>query len=346
MPAAFRVIAVAVFALTSLGGCRAHQLQQDQDAIRVAVMDMYTNQIMDNLVRAHNGYPFVQMQYKSITGTVGHNGSVGASMADVGSRLMNISLGGRQSNQLTVTANPVVDNDAVYLAYVDFVRPEAGNFFSTCDPPPCGAAHISVCCGNMHYWVPADRKHEFLRLSLATSVMSKGGGIRIPENFTTTVVELSDPKNAKSLVLGVGKIEADKKAETMKGPKKQSFTLKVRFQDYLPANSGTMTAKVDGQKYTFNLKRIVPTSNRLTSEPGAASQHAPTNQFLFTWTYGEATDEGEVYISPAQLNEALKEQTVLVKIDNHRPGFGTTGDVLEALQHEMQLFRLNQQLSQ
>ena len=91
MPAAFRTIAVATLAVMTFGGCRAHQLQQDQDAIRIAVMDMYTNQIMDNLVRAHNGYPFVQMQYQEITGTVGNDGSIGAGVADVGSRLMDIT---------------------------------------------------------------------------------------------------------------------------------------------------------------------------------------------------------------------------------------------------------------
>jgi len=215
MPAAFRRIAVAALVLTTLVGCRAQQLQQDQDAIRTSVMDMYTNQIMDNLVRAHNGYPFVQMQYESITGTIGHDGSVGAGMADFGSRLMNISLGGSQRNVLTVTANPVTDNDAVYLAYLDFVRPREGNFYCTCDPPPCGAAHVSVCCDEMYYWVPADKKHEFLRLALATSVMSKGGGIKIPESHISNISEVSELKAAQTAILKIDQnfIDTFKKEE-------------------------------------------------------------------------------------------------------------------------------------
>lgn len=334
MPAAFRVIAVAVFALTSLGGCRSHQLQQDQDAIRVAVMDMYTNQIMDNLVRAHNGYPFVQMQYKSITGTVGHNSSVGANMADVGSRLMNISLGGRQSNQLTVTANPVVDNDAVYLAYVDFVRPEAGNFFSTCDPPPCGAAHISVCCDDMHYWVPADRKHEFLRLSLATSVMSKGGGIKIPQSYITIVAGLADLKGNEDL--NVSRVAADEASADRKFG--VSYELKAQFEDFIPASAGTLICKIDDQEYKFQLTPIEVTS---TPEPGAASEGQATQFLKISWKYGDRSDH--IKIAPAELARALVGQTVKVDIPKYRPGFATTGDVLGAIQHEMRLFRLNQQ---
>lgn len=329
MSAAFRVTALAVLMLISLGGCRAQQLQHDQDSIRVAVMDMYTNQIMDNLVRAHNGYPFVQMQYKSITGTVGHDGSIGASMADVGSRLMNISLGGGQTNQLTVTANPVIDNDAVYLAYVDFVRPEAGNFYCTCEPPRCGAAHISVCCDDMYYWVPADKKHEFLRLSLATSVMSKGGGIKIPQTYTTTVNGLSDLKGSNDLT--VTKAAADNAG-------KKSYQLKVRFEDFIPASAGKLTCQVNGKEETFKLTPIVVTSD---PEEGAASEGQATNHLKISWRYGDSS--GQTKVSPAELARAIIGQTVKVDIPKYRPGFGTTGDVLDALQHEMQLFRLNQQ---
>jgi len=44
-----------------LTGCRARQLCQDQDRIRCCVLDLYTNQIMDNLVRLHQCLPIVQM---------------------------------------------------------------------------------------------------------------------------------------------------------------------------------------------------------------------------------------------------------------------------------------------
>lgn len=325
---------LAVLTLVTLGGCRAQQLQHDQDSIRVAVMDMYTNQIMDNLVRAHNGYPFVQMQYKSITGTVGHDGSIGASMADFGSRLMNISLGGGQTNQLTVTANPVIDNDAVYLAYVDFVRPEAGNFVSTCEPPPCGAAHISVYCDDMHYWVPAGKKHEFLRLSLATSVMSKGGGIKIPQSYTTTVNGLSDLKGLNDLTVTRAAADVASVSKKFGVP----YELKVRFEDFIPASVGTLTCEVNGKEENFALAPIVVTSE---PEEGATSEGQATNFLKISWKYGDRSDH--IKVAPAELAKALIGQTVKVDIPKYRPGFGTTGDVLGALQHEMHLFRLNQQ---
>ena len=340
MPAAFRTIAVATLAVMTFGGCRAHQLQQDQDAIRIAVMDMYTNQIMDNLVRAHNGYPFVQMQYQDITGTVGNDGSIGAGVADVGSRLMDITFGGSQRNVLTVTANPVTDNDAVYLAFLDFVRPQAGNFFCTCDPPPCGAAHMSVCCDGMYYWVPADKKHEFLRLALSTSVMSKGGGIKIPESHISNISEVSEltttPPEYATHKIDQQFIDNNKKAH--KGDiSGLSIDFRVKFEDYLPAGPGTLTAEIDGKEYSFNVDRL--NSNETKSGQGDVLKDGEQTQYLkVTWRYQDHE------FPAARLAEALPGQKVKVNIKGHRPGFGTTGDVLNAIQHEMQLFRIDSQL--
>jgi len=38
-------------------GCTAVQAVRDQDVIRARLLDLYTSQIMDNLVRARNGLP-------------------------------------------------------------------------------------------------------------------------------------------------------------------------------------------------------------------------------------------------------------------------------------------------
>ncbi len=340
MLGAFRRIAVATVVLTMLVGCRAQQLQQDQDAIRTSVMDMYTNQIMDNLVRAHNGFPFVQMQYESITGTIGHDGSVGAGMADFGSRLMNISLGGSQRNVLTVTANPVTDNDAVYLAYLDFVRPREENFYCTCDPPPCGDAHISVCCDEMYYWVPADKKHQFLRLALATSVMSKGGGIKIPESHINNISEVSDLKTTPpeyvihkmdDQFISKYKVENDGNISGL------SISFRVKFEDYLPAGAGTLTAEIEGKEYTFSVERLG--SIETHAGQGDVPKDGDQTQYLkVTWSYLDHP------FPPTQLAKDLRGQKVKVNIKGHQPGFGTTGDVLNAIQHEMQLFRIESQL--
>ena len=55
-------------------GCRSTQLAQDQDQFRARLLDLYTNQIMDNLVRADQGLPIIQVDYTKITGTITQNG--------------------------------------------------------------------------------------------------------------------------------------------------------------------------------------------------------------------------------------------------------------------------------
>ena len=62
-----------------LHGCRSQQLACDQDQFRSRILELYTNQIMDNLVRVDQGLPIVQMDYTNITGTVTQNATAGFS---------------------------------------------------------------------------------------------------------------------------------------------------------------------------------------------------------------------------------------------------------------------------
>src|SRR5262245_43917779 len=102
-------------------GCRARQLQKDQDHMRCALLDLYTNQVMDNLVRAHNGMPIVQLDYSDVTATVTHTGNanfggnqslaterdaVAVTISRAFTNFLEYSVGGSQESQLTVTANP------------------------------------------------------------------------------------------------------------------------------------------------------------------------------------------------------------------------------------------------
>lgn len=339
------VTCLCVVSIVLTIGCRTRKLQNDQDQMRFAIMDMYTNQIMDNLVRAYKGYPFVQMQYKNINGTINQSGdgSINGSIPEGGRMNLGLGLGGTQRSQLTVTANPVIDNDAVYLAYVEFAS-DPEKFLCTPEPPPHGAAHICVCRddGN-YYWVPVDKSRDFLKLSLATTVMSKGGAIKIPESYTTTVVELmdlEDPKADKVLHIDDWVEIADyKKSKGMPDFMAPNFAVKVQFGDYIPAAEGTMEAKVNDKAYTFRLNRIVPTEN---PERGAAVEGQRTNFFKLSWSYGEDQEQGQIPVAPADLRNALVGQSVQVTIPQFRPGFGTTGEVLDAILNEMTLFRLNQ----
>src|SRR5258708_623877 len=63
------VFAVLLCCNTSIG-CVVPELRNDQDKIRSALLDLYTNQIIDNLIRASDGMPIIQLDYTNATGTV------------------------------------------------------------------------------------------------------------------------------------------------------------------------------------------------------------------------------------------------------------------------------------
>ena len=72
------------------------------------MLDLYTNQIMDNLVRLHQCLPIVQMEYTNITGTVSQESTYGVSgsrTSDVVgiTRVLSGTLGGTHHNELTIT---------------------------------------------------------------------------------------------------------------------------------------------------------------------------------------------------------------------------------------------------
>src|SRR5260370_41606300 len=79
----YRLTAVIVLcACTSaFTGCAMHPLQGDQDKIRCALLDLYTDQIMDNLVRQHSGLPIIQLDYINANATLTITGKASAADA-------------------------------------------------------------------------------------------------------------------------------------------------------------------------------------------------------------------------------------------------------------------------
>ncbi|HEY3964990.1 MAG TPA: hypothetical protein VGM05_10605 [Planctomycetaceae bacterium] len=174
-----------VFAASS-AGCAVYQLGSDQDKIRCTLLDLYTNQIVDNLIRAHNKLPIIQMDYSNATATVtmketsGVNNNLATTSANVftaaagmlvvtNTTLNTVTGMGSldHTNQISVVGTPLASTAAVYDAYEKFLSD--GGLNVTCDPPSPGAAHVCKRSGNLYYWVPVEYQKEFLRLSLATT---------------------------------------------------------------------------------------------------------------------------------------------------------------------------------
>lgn len=206
---------ILVLASSNLG-CATHQLCRDQDSLRHCVLDLYTNQIMDNLVRAYNGLPIVQLDYSKLTATVTVevDPSLGATQQFTLTNLLTLpaatlaktrqfvggfsqGAAGKNNNVVTMTADPLINQDEVYNAYLTYLN-IPGSLIATCDPPgPCDA-HLVRRCKNMYYWVPKDHQRDFFQLALVTTVMRGHTLGTVPQFFEVTVTEIQSatPKKA------------------------------------------------------------------------------------------------------------------------------------------------------
>jgi hypothetical protein len=184
-------------------GCAVRQLCNDQDRIRCCLLDLYTNQIMDNLIRASNGMPIIHIDYTNATAqvTVSEMGSISESPAITRSNMFTLaaasslditkttmstligSIGGSNANQVAITGTPVTTSNEVYDAYLAFLTLPGSLQVSRC-PPPKDGVHLCRQCGDQYYWVPAEFKREFLRLALVTTAQ-RGKSLLPPDEFYT-----------------------------------------------------------------------------------------------------------------------------------------------------------------
>src|SRR5947209_17161836 len=67
MPRVAAALALVTCCLTT--GCLSRQVEADGRNFRHALLEMYTDQVMDNLVCAYNEQPFVQVAYRALVVT-------------------------------------------------------------------------------------------------------------------------------------------------------------------------------------------------------------------------------------------------------------------------------------
>jgi hypothetical protein len=141
--------------MTVSAGCAVRELHDDQNKIRSALLDLYTDQIIDNLIRASNGMPIIQIDYTNATAqvTVGQTEGLSDSPVRTKTNVLTLAamssyaitrtsmntlmgnLGGSNSNQVAVTATPVTTSNEVYDAYLAFLT-LPGSLQLSCDVPP------------------------------------------------------------------------------------------------------------------------------------------------------------------------------------------------------------------
>lgn len=314
-----RLSVVALLAVSA--GCRVAQVQQDHDQFRAALVEMTTNQVMDNLIRAYNGLPIIQLDYTRATGTITQraDAGIGGSQTVSDSRVaaavatfsraittaISYSIAGQQTNQLTVTAEPVLNNNEVYDAYLEFLaaNDERGpRLIATFEPPPCEAAHIVKKCGKTYYWIPVDFKYDFLELALATTVQ-RGQPLSLPESFERTVVDVAlyededgEPTNYAVIALSQG----------------------------IANDSGALFAELNRQKFEF---RIAP-------HPDFGAE---TRELLINY---RRVAPGDAQFELDTLRVALRHEQVKIKLDHHVPSLPTTRDHIRDLRAELEQIRL------
>ena len=205
-----------VLCVALVSGCAVHQVHKDHDLIRNTLLDLYTNQIIDNLIRAKNGMPIIQLDYTQATAMVTNTNSIAGSdsQAVTANNLLTIpaatlaatrtiattlagNLGNTNANQVTIAAAPVTTTNTVYDAYLQFLDEEKnpGSLMVTPDPPKPGSAHICRKVHGMYYWVPVTYQQLFFRLALLTTAQ-RGAPLAAPDtDFRVTVEGMSgDPR--------------------------------------------------------------------------------------------------------------------------------------------------------
>lgn len=257
-------------------GCLARQVMHDGVKVRQALEEMYTDQIMDNLIRARCQLPFVQVTYADATvqdnDVYGGTASGSESLTEVlmtalertYATMFSIQGNASRSRTMSFVMNPVTDQNDVYEAYLAFAQnPEL--FMVSCTDPGC-QAHIVRKRGKNYYWVPVSAAPAFLDLAMKTSFM-RGPETAPPGAYEVTVTNVEavrtnqDPKTLKVI--------------DPKRPGDLLFT-KLTFSASIPNGNATMVAKLaDGRTIKMELRRI--TTKVVDGEEVQAKEGEPTS---------------------------------------------------------------------
>ena len=199
-------LAITALAITT-SGCFLHQVANDGVNFRQSLLDMYTDQIMDNLIRASQNRPFAQLSYRSLIVTdfqmeklsvsdeadpthshtlAATTGALLTSMRSFTDKVV-FGVNGERDRTMEFTSDPVTGQNDVYEDYLAFAS-DPTLFRVSHQEPRCGF-HIKKKCGDRWYWVPADAGGVFLQLALKTTFM-RGAETPPPFSWDATIASM------------------------------------------------------------------------------------------------------------------------------------------------------------
>lgn len=317
---------LATFGLLAVfAGCRSTQIQSDQDHFRQKLLEMETNQLMDNLVRAKNGLPIVHIDYGDIAGTITQvtSGDLKSGYSDVlgGAFTGNFAgtLAARQDNQLGVKGQPVRNNPDVYLAYLRFIHLPESLLSGPCQPPE-GSVHIWRKCGDTYYWVPIERRGDFFELSMRVSPL-RGQSILPPEGFPVVI---------EAVTATFPKVEPGE--PILEGT---AFELTVQFKKEIPNDSAS--SKITLTTPLGNTPVVKSVEFTLDDRSGPM-----TKTLKLTYEFGSNVTEGQILLRPEQVAEQITGKDVTLFYVRYRPKPSTQDELLRDIRSELNSIRLNQ----
>jgi hypothetical protein len=323
--------------LVFCSGCLARQVAKDGKDFRQSLLDLYTDQLMDNLIRARSGQPFVQLAYSSLI--VQDFNSAAATVMDTPSRqsvrgfdltkgmatslartfgnMFNFTGGDRLEKTLSFHADPVTDKNDIYEYYLAFAL-DPSLFVVTDKAPPC-PVHIMRKCKGKYYWVPKEAGGVFLELALKTTFM------RGPET--------APPPLAWEVKIAKVERLRDKQGNDQK-PTDGTVTFYVIFDKEVPNDDATMVATLPGgRRVRLTLNKVDLFNFEGGKQAAAPDEGKLINQLIGRW-------------DPEKLQlDGLNLQGAFAQIFSYRypPAPPPTPPDLKRLQDNVDQIRLNLQ---
>lgn len=280
-----RVWIIGVMAVALFGGCRATQVAHDGINFRQALLDMYTDQAMDNLVRARTGQGFVQLNYKDLLVqvtdqyfgeltsqqmTTDNEGLPRKAVMGLIPRVFQntFSLHGsaQRQGQMSFHADPITDQNDIYDAYLQFANDPALFVVTDC-PPPKGAAHIERKCNGHYFWIPEYAAADFQQLMLKTT-FQRGKDVS-PGYYEATIQKVTDEEvvNPKRSDVRKAYILLDRSVPNGDGSAVVPLPdgKKIRLQTYFVTEDKTKNAVKEGAPTDRLEIHWSPSKNKITA---------------------------------------------------------------------------------
>ena len=239
--------------------------------VRSDVLSAYTDQIVDNLIRASKAMPIIPFDFDESDG------------------------------RLTKRVRDGRDYGA-YLRYLSV----PGSFKASDVKPAPDTAHILKYEGSQYYWVPIERRYDFLRLFLFM-IVEEGQTPGSPANFENRVVSARYDSGSISPAL---------------------CRFVVDFSEPMPSGTGTMDATIENKLYKFTLLPHEIDNDPKAPAPTSSSENMrfqPENRVTrFLVEYEPA----RIPVTPDEFPRAMANQTVHVEIPFLEQGGATSEGVI------------------